>query len=262
MTSTSSDASTACGDDDLLPLSALQHLVFCERQCVLIHAEGAWSENRWTAQGRAMHERVHAQTSGLEEGRVVARGLRLVSRRLGLAGVADVVEFHPADPGGTWGSEGCGTGGCGTGVPPVAPSPPSPGLPGIRIPGRPGRWQPFPVEYKRGRPKAHDADAVQICAQAMCLEEMLAVAVPRGALFYGQTRRRQEVCFDGPLRRRVEQLAGHLHDLIQAGVTPPPEPGPKCKNCSLKPLCLPDVAARRRVSTYVDRTLKELLAES
>ena len=148
-------------EDELLPLSALQHLLFCERQCALIHIEQAWSENLFTAEGRIMHERVD---SGGRESRGAVRlayGLALHSFRLGLAGKADVVEFH---------RDGA------------------------------GNWQPFPVEHKRGRAKKENWDRVQLCAQAICLEEMLGTAVPAGALFYGKSRRRQDVVFDAELR--------------------------------------------------------------
>ena len=170
-------------EDDLLPLSALQHLIFCERQCALIHIEQAWAENLFTAEGRIMHERVH------EEGREsrgdirVEHGLSLRSLRLGLIGKADVVEFH------RW---------------------------------KGGSWLPFPVEYKRGKPKKDNSDRVQLCAQALCLEEMLNIAVPEGALFYGKNRRRAEVVFDIPLRKETEDAAIRLHELIASGRTPKP----------------------------------------
>ena len=139
-------------DDALLPLSALQHLLFCERQCALIHIEGQWAENRYTAEGRVMHRKAHDGPSAQHGDVRVARGLALRCLRLGLIGYADVVEFRPSE-GGTAAT-------------------------------------PYPIEYKRGKPKAHDADEVQLCAQALCLEEMLGTAVPAGALFYGRTRRR------------------------------------------------------------------------
>lgn len=281
-------------DSDLLPISALQHLVYCERQAMLIHLEAAWSENKYTAEGRRLHERTHGEASRLEDGKLIARGLRLVSYRLGLAGVADVVEFYP-----------CGTGvspvgSCGTGVPPVesdvGPSPMPVGHPprragsgptlqplsdtdidscsgrppvaaepctaaGVELPGRAGRWRPFPVEYKRGRPKAHDADAVQLCAQALCLEEMLGVVIPGGALFYGQTRRRKEVVFDVALRQRVESCTQRLHQLVAAGVTPPPiYEKKKCEKCSLKAQCLPDRPASAK--NYLRRMIAHSLQEA
>ena len=206
-------------EDDLLPLSALQHLVFCERQCALIHIEQAWDENRFTAEGRVMHERVH-EAGEESRGEVkTARDLSLRSLRLGLVGKADVVEFH-------------------------------------REAG--GIWRPFPVEHKRGKPKPDESDMVQLCAQALCLEEMLGVRVDSGAIFYGRTRRRMEVDFDGPLRRKTEKAAARLHELIESGVTPKPDYTKKCRNCSLVDLCLPQ-AIRKRVSVaaYLDRMLEE-----
>ena len=188
-------------EDDLLPLSALQHLLYCERQCALIHIEQVWAENRFTAEGNILHER--ADRGGVaSRGKVrVEYGLALRSLRLGLVGKADVVEFH-------------------------------------RQPY--GAWLPFPVEYKRGRAKKGNCDRVQICAQAMCLEEMLGVRIPAGALFYGKTRRRQEVAFDPELRRETEDAAARLHSLIDSGSTPSPEFGPKCRHCSLVEVCLPE----------------------
>ena len=204
-------------EDDLLPISALQHLLFCERQCALIHIEQLWSENLFTAQGRIMHERVDG--GGRESrGRVrLAYALALHSFRLGLVGKADVVEFHLEDS---------------------------------------GHWQPFPVEHKRGRPKKEDWDKVQLCAQAVCLEEMLGCAVPAGAIFYGKTRRRQEVLFGEPLRREVVETAARLHQLIGAGLTPPPVRDGRCDSCSLFGLCLPDgVAVGHSVMAYLAKEL-------
>ncbi len=243
------ESSALFSDSDLLPLSALQHLVYCERQCMLIHVEGAWSENKHTAEGRRLHERTHGDTSRIEDGKLVARGLRLVSHRLGLAGAADVVEFHPAPSlAGAAGNESADPalelGACN----------------GTELPGRPGRWQPYPVEYKRGRPKSHDADAVQLCAQAVCLEEMLGAAIPIGALFYGKTRRRKEVRFDAGLRGRVEVCAARLHQLVTAGVTPAPAyDKKKCQRCSLEGQCVPRRPASARA--YLHRMLTHALEE-
>ncbi len=253
-------------DSDLLPISALQHLVFCPRQCMLIHLEQAWAENRWTAEGRVLHERVHERQSGTEQGIPVARGLRLVSYRLGLSGMADFVEYHPAgDPprsplakGGRDSDPPVSPLGKGGSDPDPPVSPLVKGGSGVELPGRVGRWVPFPVEYKRGRPKAHDADAVQLCAQALCLEEMLQTAVPAGALFYGATRRRVPIAFGAALRGRVEQLAARLHELFDSGITPPPEPGPKCKHCSLQDECLPERPAS--AAAFVKRMMKEASA--
>lgn len=197
-------------EDDLLPLSGLQHLLYCERQCALIHVEGQWAENRLTAEGNVTHERVHGGGGRTAPGMRTAFALHLRSLALGLSGRADAVEFH---------------------------QPPEQGAP----------WTPFPVEHKRGRPKQGDADRVQLCAQALCLEEMLDVAVPAGALFYGQTRRRQDVDFDAGLRARTTAAARRFHELVDTGRTPPADYAPeKCDGCSLLPLCQPKAAGRGR----------------
>ncbi|MEI8140240.1 MAG: CRISPR-associated protein Cas4 [bacterium] len=205
-------------EEELLPISALQHLLFCERQCALIHIEHVWEENRLTVEGKNMHERVHEQTSESRPGIRIARGLRLRSLRLGLVGMADVVEFHLVSHISDF------------------KSPP----------------QPFPVEYKRGKPKADHSDEVQLCAQALCLEEMLDVTIPAGALFYGTTHRRQDVNFDEPLRALTIQTAQRLHVLIETGKTPPAQYAPKCDHCSLINVCLPKkLAANQTVARYL-----------
>ena len=212
-------------EDDLLPLSGLQHLAFCERQWGLIHVEQAWSESRLTAEGREMHDRAHEAGSESRPGLRVARGLRMRSLRLGLSGQADVVEFHAAAA-------------------------------GVSLPGEDGLWQPFPVEYKRGRPKPDRCDLVQLCAQALCLEEMFKGAVPAGALFYGSPRRRQEVDFSPALRAETEGLAERMHQLYRARVTPRAAYGPKCEKCSLLALCMPkNLGGGGRVARYLARAL-------
>jgi CRISPR-associated exonuclease Cas4 len=182
-------------EDQLLPLSGLQHLVFCERQWALIHLEQQWEENRLTAEGNLLHEAAHREGKESRPGVKICRGLRLRSLHLGLAGQADIVEFHDR--------------------------------------------QPFPVEYKRGKPKADLSDRIQLCSQAMCLEEMLDLTIPNGALFYGTTRRRMDVAFGETLRQEVERLAERMHDLYTKKRTPIVEYAPKCDNCSLIEICLP-----------------------
>jgi CRISPR-associated exonuclease Cas4 len=210
---------------DLVPISALQHFVFCPRQCALIHIEQTWVENRLTAQGRLLHDRVHQADSENRPGVRTVRGLALRSYRLGLIGQADVVEFHRGDD-------------------------------GIPFSDADGLWRPFPVEYKRGKPKADDCDAVQLCAQAMCLEEMLGTDIRRGAFFYGRPRRRQEIEFTEPLRRRTEDIAGQVHRLIQQGVTPTVPYTTKCKNCSLYERCLPKTTGlKKRIDLYLTQAL-------
>lgn len=215
-------------EDDLLPISGLQHLQFCERQWGLIHIEQQWEENRLTAEGRVLHDRVHQTSTEARPGVVIARGLRLRSLQWGIAGQADVVEFHPSET-------------------------------GVELPNRSGRWRPFPVEYKRGKPKADSCDEVQLCAQALCLEEMFGIVIDAGALFYGRTRRRTEVPFDAPLRKRKMELTQRMHQLYSAGITPPAVYAKKCDNCSLYNRCLPrTVSKRTTVARYMASALKDL----
>lgn len=213
-------------EDDLLPISALQHLLFCERQCALIHLEGAWAENRFTAEGRHLHERVHEQEGEIREGIWIGRGIRLRSLKLGLTGISDVVEFREVPSG------------------------------GATLPGRAGAWLPRPVEYKRGRPKPDDSDRVQLCAQALCLEEMLGVEVDSAAIFYGMPRRRLTVPVDVALRTVCETTAERLHALISQGKTPPPLASPKCRNCSLAGICMPAAGTAMTVSEYMEQGIQ------
>ncbi len=222
-------------EDDLLPLSGLQHLLFCERQAALIHLEQIWVDNALTVEGTHLHERADR---GADESRGdlrVVRSLPLRSARLGLSGKADVVELRRFGPG-----EG--------GVQAAAP-----------LPGLQGLWRPFPIEYKRGRPKSHRADEVQLCAQGICLEEMLAIEVPAGALFYGQPRRRMDVLFDHGLRQLTEAAAARFHELVGRGITPMPVREPKCDRCSLLDVCLPGAPASS-AQRYLARFLRQIAA--
>jgi CRISPR-associated exonuclease Cas4 len=206
-------------EDDLIMISALQHIAFCERQCALIHIEQIWSESGLTAEGHIMHERVHEQDRKSRESVRIEYGLPLRSLRLGLIGKADVVEFHRISK---------------------------------------DTWQPFPVEYKRGKPKLDHCDMIQLCAQTMCLEEMLNVSVPNGAIFYGRTRRRLDVTFDDALRKETEEAAKKAHQLIASGKTPPPVYEKRCKSCSLIGDCLPKkIEKRSSVKRYLQRMTTE-----
>ncbi len=206
--------------EEYLPLSALQHYAYCPRQFALIHVDQQWAENRFTAEGQVLHQRANSGEAETRGDLRVARSVRLVSDRLGLYGVADVVEFHH--------TEGAG----------------------CELPDRPGRWQPYPVEYKRGRSKADDWDRIQLCAQAMALEEMLGISVPQGAIFYGKPRRRERVTIGETLRETTARVADEVHALYAKAHLPPPEPGPKCDHCSLRGICLPD---RKSASEYLRR---------
>ena len=230
---------SADSDESLVMLSALQHWLFCRRQCALIHLERAWSENRLTASGRVLHERVDERKSEMRRDLRQATAVRLVSRRLGVWGVADMVEFHRADAAHDDAGETV-----------AAP-----------LPGLSGFWKPFPVEYKRGKPKSHRADEVQLCAQAICLEEMLGVSIPAGALFYGEPRRRTDVMFDAELRRLTEDAARGVRALIESGETPEPSFGKWCSSCSLVEECRPKlVASHRSARTWLEHELEGVVA--
>ena len=223
-------------DDELVMISALQHCMFCRRQCALIHIEGAWRENYLTATGRTLHEHVDRIAAETRRDVHVATSLRLISQRLGVMGVADMVEFHRVEQAQT--EDGC--------------------VIAARLPKREGWWRPFPVEYKRGKPKGHRADEVQLCAQAICLEEMLGVVIPEGALFYGEPRRRTAVAFDAELRALTVSVARDAHALLRSGVTPPPVRTKGCEACSLKEFCFADIpSARAWVDGRVDEIVKE-----
>ena len=204
-------------EDDLIMISALQHYAFCPRQCALIHIEQVWQESGLTAEGRIMHDKVHDEQRESRGAVRIEYGIPLRSLRLGVIGKADVVEFHRA----------------GKGV-----------------------WRPFPVEHKRGKPKSDHCDKVQLCAQALCLEEMLSVPVPEGALFYGRTRRRLDVLFDEGLRRETEEAAEKARRLIASGMTPAPVYARRCESCSLIGECLPKKMEKKpSVKKYLSKMI-------
>jgi len=215
-------------EDELLLLSGIQHYAFCRRQWALIHVEQQWVENMLTFGGRSLHER--ADDPFFTESRgamLVSRSLPLVSYQLGLYGVADVVEFHQSEQ-------------------------------GITLRGRSGLWKPNPIEYKYGEPKSDDRDIVQLCAQAICLEEMLDIDITEGDMFYGRIRRRQHVNFNNSLRSHVFELALEMHQLFEQKVTPLAERKEACKRCSLLEICLPHLNQRRSVHHYLESTLHEI----
>ncbi|MDR2819148.1 MAG: CRISPR-associated protein Cas4 [Desulfovibrio sp.] len=197
--------------EDLIQLSALQHYIYCPRRCILIHMEQEWAENVFTAEGRVLHEKADSGQREKRRDLRVETGVLLRSNALGLSGKADVVEFHRID----------------------------------------GNWLPFPVEYKRGRPKKDDTDRVQLCAQALCLEEMLNCDVPKGALFYGSTRRRQDVLFTEALRQKTRDVAVAVRMLFSQNTLPQPPNDSRCEHCSLRDACLPEVK-RNRAARYID----------
>lgn len=212
-------------DDDLLPLSGIQHLAFCERQWALIHVENQWVENARTAKGRNLHQRVDDQYFTETRGEVkTVRSVPLVSKALGLYGVADVIELE-------------------------------------KVPDESDGVRYSIVEYKRGKPKPDDRDEVQLCAQAICLEEMLSITLVYGYLYYGETKHRHRVELNDPLRIRVRELAARMHALFAKGETPPPIKDRRCKNCSLADICVPKLAKGKKIEEYLRRVLDDMRSE-
>ena len=212
-------------EEDFLQLSGIQHFKFCRRRWALIHIEKQWAENFRTADGRIMHQNAH--DTGFRERRgdvLVTRGMAVFSAVMGISGECDVLEFHREE----------------TGIP---------------LKGREGLWQPYPVEYKRGEPNERSGDTLQLCAQAMCLEEMLCCTVPEGALYYGELRHRMDVVFTPALREQVRTLLEEMHDLYRRGYTPRVKRSRACHACSLKELCLPVLMGTRPVADYIGERL-------
>lgn len=214
-------------EEDYLLLSGVQHFKFCRRRWALIHVENLWAENYRTVDGSIMHKNAHDKS--FHESRrdvVTVRGMNISSRTLGLSGECDVLEFLRAES-------------------------------GIPLKGREGLWQPFPVEYKRGKPHSKSGDALQLCAQAMCLEEMLCCDIPKGALYYGELHHRQPVEFTDEIRSEVETCVMEMHQIHERGNTPKVKPTKSCNACSLKELCLPKLMQKRSVATYIRQHLEE-----
>lgn len=214
-------------EGDYLTLSGLQHFTFCRRQWALIFIEQQWAENLRTVDGHLFHERAHDGEQTEKRGdTLITRAMRVVSHRLGVTGVCDVVEFHKAAE-------------------------------GITLSGWEGLWQPYPVEYKKGAPNAFGADELQLCGQAMCLEEMLACEIPEGSLFYGEPRRRAKVAFTAELREKVKAMLAGMQALYARGYTPKVKPAKSCNACSLKEVCLPKLYKTSTVESYLQARLGE-----
>jgi len=223
--------------DDLLPLSGIQHFLFCRRQWALIHIEQQWKENALTAEGRIMHKRVDDPFfTETRNGVITARSVPVASYRLGLSGVCDVVEFT-LTPSPILG-EGRGE--------------------GIKLPSREGLYLPTPIEYKRGKEKRDHSDETQLCAQTMCLEEMLATHIPRGYLFYGETRHRMEIEFTPELRTLVQDMSVEMHNYFSRGYTPKVKTHKGCRSCSLAEICLPVLQEKViAASRYIKQNIEE-----
>lgn len=213
--------------DDYLMISGIQHFMFCRRQWALIHIEQQWAENEHTVVGELMHKKAHDPY--LTEKRkdiIIARALPVSSKIMGVSGECDIVEFRKCAE-------------------------------GIHLHGHRGMFSIYPVEYKKGKPKLMEEDRLQLAAQAMCLEEMFSTEVPEGAIFYGETRRREIVEITPELRTEVEKMFQEMHQYYDRHYTPKVKYSKSCNACSLKDLCLPKLGKAVSVATYIDKMLKE-----
>lgn len=210
-------------EDDYLQLSGIQHYAFCPRQWALIHLEQIWQENILTFSGRELHERVDDPSfSEVRGNRIITRSVPISSASLQLYGFADMVEFRRQSDR------------------------------GIELEGRDGRWIPYPVEYKLGRPKVIHCDRVQLCAQAICLEETFGCKIAEGAIFYGRVRRRETVNLDEALRYETQRLASEMQFVFASGLTPKAKYSRACESCSLVEQCMPKLLAGRDVTDYIN----------
>lgn len=219
----------AYSEDEFLLLSGIQHFKFCRRQWALIHVEQLWKENVLTVEGQQLHDIVHDETLPSEKRNdiIISRSVPVRSTVLGVSGACDIVEFYAASD-------------------------------GITLNGRDGLWSPVPVEYKHGRPKDRtDADNLQLCCQAMCLEEMLLCHIPLGYLYYGELRHRLEVELTQRLREDVKNTLTEMHEYYKRRYTPKVKPTQACKNCSMRDLCLPKLGHNISASTYIQRRVNE-----
>jgi CRISPR-associated exonuclease Cas4 len=228
--------------DDLLPLSGIQHFLFCRRQWALIHVEMQWKDNALTAEGRIMHQRADDPFfTEVRNGVVIARSVPIASYQLGLSGICDVVEFTPSpvlrtpSPDGRWHGEG------------------------VRLPNREGLYLPAPVEYKRGKPKRDPIDEAQLCAQALCLEEMLSTTIPCGYLYYGEIRHRVKIELIAKLRQLVQDMTEEMHRYYSRGYTPKVKTSKACRSCSLADVCLPVLQEKAMpASKYIRQQIESM----
>ena len=214
-------------EDDFLMISGIQHFKFCRRQWALIHIEQQWAENQHTVIGELMHKKVHdPYLREKRKGIIIARALPVSSRKMGISGECDVVEFHKCED-------------------------------GVKLYGHRGLYPIYPVEYKKGKPKITDEDRLQLAAQAMCLEEMFCTEIPKGAIFYGDTRRRESVEITKELKEEVQSMFQEMHEYYRRKYTPKVKNSKKCRSCSLKEICLPKLGRSLSVKSYISQMLKE-----
>jgi CRISPR-associated exonuclease Cas4 len=203
-------------EDNYIQLSAIQHYVFCPRQCALIHVHGIWQENLFTAKGKILHEKVDSGENESRGEKIITRSLNIYSKRLGLSGRCDVVEITEKN----------------------------------------NKITPYPVEYKSGKPKNNISDMAQLCAQALCLEEMMGVPVPEAAIFYGRPRRRELIEIDNHLRNQTREIIHHIHSMIENRIVPEAKYGKKCDTCSLNSTCMPKTG-HKKVKKYIEELYKQ-----
>ena len=199
-------------EDDFIMISALQHYVYCPRQCALIHVEDAWNENVFTVRGNILHEKVDTDTYETRGTKKTIRGLRIHSFQFGLVGRCDVVEFRDLKTG----------------------------------------EEVMPVEFKSGEPKEDISDRVQLCAQVFCLEEMLNTKITQGTFFYGKIRRRNVVEIDNELRAQTESIIASVRKIVSKKIIPLAEYSAKCRNCSLQDICQPKAMNKRKLKQYMN----------
>ena len=214
-------------EDDYLMISGIQHFKFCRRQWALIHVEQQWAENVHTVTGELMHKKAHdPYLTEKRKDTIIVRALPVSSRKLGISGECDVVEFHKCED-------------------------------GIQLHGHRGLYSVFPVEYKKGKPKLTEEDKLQVAAQALCLEEMFSTRVEQGAIFYGETRRREPIEITEELREEVIHMLTEMHQYYARKYTPKVKPSKACNACSLKDICLPKLNKTVSVKTYIEQRLEE-----
>lgn len=214
-------------EDEYLMISGIQHFFFCRRQWALIHIENQWADNGLTTDGELFHSHAHDENaSEIRNGVLIVHGMHIASKELGVSGVCDVVEFHPSEN-------------------------------GIHLRNRKGLWQPLPIEYKRGRKDNSGGDKAQLCAEAMCLEEMLCCNIPEGILFWGEKHRREPVALTEDLRQSVRNAFSEMHQDYDRGYTPKVKEKRGCASCSLRQICLPEITKIPSAHTYIEQNLHE-----